>query len=335
LNNTISTNMASFPTFLKSQLLYTPMNPSKQYFAGKTVIVTGANTGLGLEATRHFVRAGADTVIIACRTLSKGEAAKQDIEKTEKRTGVLQVWELDLSSYASVKAFAKRCDTLPRLDVCVENAGIASGKFTRAEGHEAHITVNVISTFMLALLLLPTMRKSAARTGTRPFLTIVTSEVHHWTTLPQRQSPNIFDALDDETAADMADRYNVSKLLEILALRHLTRCLIEDRFKYPVVINCVTPGLCKSELVKDMGMAPIVFKKLFGRTVEVGSRTLVTAAGLVGEKSTGEYIADDKVSDPSLLVRSEEGKELAERVWNELAVILEEACPGVTRNITP
>ncbi|EMD87905.1 hypothetical protein COCC4DRAFT_33076 [Bipolaris maydis ATCC 48331] len=324
--------MASFPTFLKSQLFYKPRLPEPETFAGKTVIVTGANTGLGLEATRHFVRCGATTVIIACRTLSKGEAAKRDIEESEKRSGVLQVWELDLSSYASVKAFAKRCETLPRLDVCVENAGIATGKFSRAEGHEAHITVNVISTFLLALLLLPIMRRSAFSTGTTPYLTIVTSEVHHWTQLPQKKEPSIFAALDDESKADMADRYNVSKLLEILALRYMTRVLIKDRAKYPVVINCVTPGLCKSDLVKDMGMAPVVFKTLLGRTVEVGSRTLVNAAAL--PDSAGEYIIDDHVSEPSTLVISEEGAELSKRVWFELADILEKASPGVTQNIT-
>ena len=82
--------MASFPAFLKSQILYTPKEPSTISYAGKTVVVTGANTGLGLEATRHFVLAVASTVIIACRTLSKGEAAKQDIERTENRTGVVQ-----------------------------------------------------------------------------------------------------------------------------------------------------------------------------------------------------------------------------------------------------
>jgi retinol dehydrogenase-12 len=323
--------MASFPTFLKSQLFYTPRVPAERSFAGKTVIVTGANTGLGLEATRHIVRAGAITVIIACRTLSKGEAAKQDIEAVEKRTGVIQVWELDLSSYASIKAFAKKCETLPRLDVCIANAGIASGKFLKIQGHEAHITVNVISTFMLALLLLPIMRNSAAKTGSKPFLTIVTSEVHHWTTLPQKKSPSIFAALDDEKTADMQDRYNVSKLLQILILRHLIRALIKDRNTYPVIINCVTPGLCKSDLVKDMGMTPVVFKKLLGRQVEVGSRTLVNAAALAD--SCGEYIIDDKVSEPSTLVRSEEGVELAKRVWKELAVILEKECPGVTQNI--
>jgi retinol dehydrogenase 12 len=332
-NSDLSIIMASFGAFLKSQLLYKPQYPSLSY-EGKTVIVTGANTGLGLEAARHFVRLGASTVIMACRTLSKGNAAKQDIERTEKRKGVVQVWELNLSSYASVKAFAKRAKSLPRLDVCVENAGIAQGTFALAEGHESHITVNVISTFLLALLLLPIMHISAAKTKTKPFLTIVTSEVHHWTTLPQKNSPSIFAALDDKETADMMDRYNVSKLMEILALRHLTRTIIKDRFEYPVVINCVTPGLCKSELVKDMGVAPVVFKTILGRKLEVGSRTLVNAAGLVGEKSTGEYIADDHIADPSPLVRSEEGKALEKRVWDELAAILEEAAPGITKNIT-
>ena len=78
-----------------------------------------------------------------------------------------------------------------------------------------------------------------------------------------------------------------------------------------------------------MGIAPVVFKKLLGRTLEVGSRTLVNAAGLVGEESTGEYIADDHIANPSPLVRSEEGKQLEQRVWDEFTAIAEEECPGI------
>jgi NAD(P)-dependent dehydrogenase (short-subunit alcohol dehydrogenase family) len=323
--------MSSFPAFLRSQLLYTPKVPQPDTFTGKTVVVTGANTGLGLEATRHFVRCGASTVIIACRTRSKGEAAQRDIEASTKRTGVLQVWELDLSSYASVKAFAKRCETLPCIDIVLENAGIANGKFSTLEGHEAHITVNVISTFMLALLLLPILRRSAEVHKTKPYLTIVTSEVHHWTQFPQKKAHSIFAELDDENKADMADRYNVSKLMEILLIRHMTQVLIKDKKKYPVVINCVTPGLCKSELVKDMGMAPVVFKKLLGRPLEVGSRLLVNATAL--PDSQGEYIIDDHVSEPSPLARSAEGAELGKRVWKELSEILEKVSPGITQNL--
>jgi retinol dehydrogenase-12 len=323
--------MSSFPAFLKSQLLYTPKVPESTTFTGKTVIVTGANTGLGQEAARHFVRCGASTVIIACRTRSKGEAALRDIEASTKRTGVLQVWELDLSSYASVKAFAKKCESLPCIDIVLENAGIAQGKFNVLEGHEAHITVNVISTFMLALLLLPILRRSAEIHKTKPYLTIVTSEVHHWTQFPQKNAESIFAELDDEKKADMADRYNVSKLMEILLIRHMTQVLIKDKKKYPVVINCVTPGLCKSELVKDMGLAPVVFKKLLGRPLEVGSRLLVNATAL--PDSQGEYIIDDHVSEPSPLARSAEGAELGKRIWKELSEILEKASPGITENL--
>jgi NAD(P)-dependent dehydrogenase (short-subunit alcohol dehydrogenase family) len=270
---------------------------------------------------------------MACRTLSKGKAAKEDVEKAEKRTGVIQVWELDLSSYASVKAFTERCKTLPRIDVVLENAGVFFTKFTRTEGHETTITVNVISTFMLALLLLPTLRQSAAKTGSKSFLTIVSSEMHFWTSLPEKKSPNIFAELDNEETADMQNRYSVSKLLEILAMRHLTKSIIKDRYEYPVVINCASPGWCKSELTKDAGLIPSALKALLGRKMEIGSRTLVNATGSVGERSTGEFIYDDAIADTSPLVRSDEGTELAKRVWDEMIEILEKECPGIVRNI--
>lgn len=64
---------------------------------------TGANVGLGKEATRHYVRLGASKVIIACRSVEKGESAKKDIETSTGRKGVLEVWQLDLQNYDSVR----------------------------------------------------------------------------------------------------------------------------------------------------------------------------------------------------------------------------------------
>ncbi|KAH3964479.1 hypothetical protein HBI56_052590 [Parastagonospora nodorum] len=325
--------MPGIPRFLWSQIFYTPKSPPKDHFVGKTVIVTGANAGLGLEATRHFVRAGASTVVIACRTLSKGETAKKEIEESEGRNDVIQVWELDMSSYASVKAFAKRCEDLPRIDVLLENAGAFTLKFSRAEHHETTITVHVISTFMLAFLMLPLLKASAAKTGTRPYISIVTSETHEWVAFPEKHSPNIFAALDDEKTTNMMERYGVSKLLQILAVRHFTKNLIKDPSNFPVVINTVTPGLCRTGLVKDVGVLPDVLKFFLGRTVEVGSRTYVNAVGPVGNGSMGQYVLDDSVCDPAPFVLSEEGSQLAKRVWEELVEILEEACPGITKNI--
>ncbi|KAK5275948.1 hypothetical protein LTR16_011942, partial [Cryomyces antarcticus] len=83
---------------------------------GKTIIVTGANVGLGFEAAKHFVRLGAEKVVLGVRSLEKGEAAKKRIEGREKRSGVVEVWIVDLLSYESVKEFAKRADGLRRLD---------------------------------------------------------------------------------------------------------------------------------------------------------------------------------------------------------------------------
>ncbi len=326
--------MSSFPSFVRSQLFHTPPYPTHS-FAGQTVVVTGANSGLGLEAARLYVRQGASTVIITSRSAAKGEAAKRDIEATENRPGVVQVWDLDLSSFASVRAFAKRCETLPRLDIVVENAGICQGTLARFEGHEAHVTINVISTFFLLLLLLPTLRARAARNnGAKPVLTINTSETHHWAKLPAQKDPRgIFKTLDDEKTTDMGARYYESKLLQILVLRHLTRHVIKNRFRYPVVINCVTPGLCKTALIKDMGVAPVIMSALLGRRVDVGARTLVNATYLCGDESAGEYIADDRIGSPSPLVRSKEGEVLARRVWDELVALLEEMEPGILRKV--
>jgi hypothetical protein len=80
-----------------------------------------------------------------------------------------------------------------------------------------------------------------------------------------------------------------------------------------------------------MGLAPVVFKKLLGRQLEVGSRLLVNATSL--PDSQGEYILDDHVSEPSPLARSKEGAELGKRVWDELSQILEAASPGITQNL--
>jgi NAD(P)-dependent dehydrogenase (short-subunit alcohol dehydrogenase family) len=124
------------PKFFYAQLFVTPPVPSKDC-TGKTIIVTGANVGLGKEAARHYVRLNAEKVILACRSLDKGEAAKKDIEASTGRKDAIEVWQLDLSSYQSVKQFAERAKTLRRLDSIVENAGISTRNFKEVEGNES------------------------------------------------------------------------------------------------------------------------------------------------------------------------------------------------------
>lgn len=313
-----------------SQLFVKPTYPTAS-FAGQTLIVTGSNTGLGKEAARHFVRLGASKVILAVRNTKAGKAAKSDIEtSTNCSPSVLEVWALDLASYPSIKSFASRASQLPRLDVLLENAGIAGdGKFYLAENHERTITVNVIGTFLLALLLLPKLKSSAKEFNTHPRLTIVTSEVHGYTKFRERDEPNIFAALDDKSTL-RGDRYPISKLLEVLSVRQLSPRLDGSG----VVLNMLNPGLCHSELSRDGGMVLTIMKFLLARTTEVGSRTLVAAA-VAGEESHGKYMTDGVVEDTALsaFVKSQEGNNAAKKVWGELCEILEGIEPGVTGNI--
>lgn len=198
--------MALLLDFLKNQLFVTPPYPT-QDFTGQTIIVTGSNVGLGLEAARHFTRLHAAKVILGVRDVSKGEQARRSIEESTKRSNVVDVWQLDLSSYDSVEKFANRVQGLDRLDAVVENAGISVDSYRLAEDNESTITVNVVSTFLLALLVLPKLRESATKFHVQPHLVIVSSEVHGFTPFPEKNSANIFETLNNKETARINDRY--------------------------------------------------------------------------------------------------------------------------------
>jgi retinol dehydrogenase-12 len=90
----------------------------------------------------------------------------------------VKVWQLDLGSSASVIAFAERCEKeLDRLDIVLENAGISTSKFELVEDNESTITVNVISTFLLAHLLVPKLKETARKYNIRPVIAIMASGV--------------------------------------------------------------------------------------------------------------------------------------------------------------
>lgn len=321
--------------FLYSQFLVTPKYPTRS-FAGETCIVTGSNIGLGKECARHLARLGAH-VILAVRNTSAGEEARQDIISTTKISpSKIEVWELDLGNYASVKAFAERCETLDRIDAVIENAGIAAAHFKLVEGHESTVTVNVVSTFLLALLLVPKLQAVSKKHNISPRLTIVSSEVHAYNGLQEQveDTNEIFKTIDDPATADMKSRYPLSKLLEVLIVREIAPKLNGSG----VTLNMLNPGLCHSSLARGAtGMQAVIFfvmKALIARSTEVGSRTLVAAAS-VGPESHGKYMHDGFVNDDevSSWVRSDAGHKTGQRLWAELRDILEQIQPGVTSNL--
>lgn len=169
--------MSSFIQFVREQYTYLPVVPGSQDCEGRTYIVTGANTGLGLECAKHLVRLSAAKVILGVRTLAKGDEAKAKIEAETARTGVLEVWHLDLTSHDTVKEFARRVHQLDRIDAIIENAGVALARYSITEGLETTLTVNDVNTMLLAVLVFPKLQESAKRFHNSPHLVVVGSVV--------------------------------------------------------------------------------------------------------------------------------------------------------------
>jgi NAD(P)-dependent dehydrogenase (short-subunit alcohol dehydrogenase family) len=169
--------MSFLAAFIHRQFFCEPPVPTAS-FKGKTAIVTGSNVGLGLEACRWMVWLGASQVILAVRDLDKGKAAAEDIRATTSCSAeTVQVWQLDLSSYASILAFADRIIAeLPRLDVLIGNAGIsATTAFRMTEDNEETITTNVVSLSLLGFLLHPKLRETVLKFNTQTKFTVTTS----------------------------------------------------------------------------------------------------------------------------------------------------------------
>ncbi|EED17342.1 short-chain dehydrogenase/reductase family protein, putative [Talaromyces stipitatus ATCC 10500] len=342
------------------QRLNLPLTITPEKCSGGTYIVTGANTGLGLEAAKHLVAVGAAKVILAVRNIAAGEAAKDRIIKETGKLGTAEVWALDLTSYESVKTFAsKAIEELDRIDAVIENAAVASAH-GRAEGHLLSMTVNVYSTLLLGVLLLPKLEENAQRYGITPHLTIVTSgasfDTHSkWNEIkddPLAKMDNESIGLllwvsaiplrlhvvfcRSEFADSILYRYPISKLIGIFAIRKLASLLPVS--KTGVVLNLVNPGLCKTELSRN---APPAFQQQlsemharFGRTAEDGSRTLLHGA-VAGKESHGVYLNDCEPADHKLpsWITDEEGNRTQDLLWGALARELEVISPGCIHSI--
>ena len=235
-------DMSLLAGFIYRQFIHEPPVPTAS-LKGRTIIVTGSNVGLGFEACRWIVRLGASQVILACRNIEKGKAAAKDIQATTScPSDTLQVWHLDMSSYASVQAFSDRVKVeLPRLDAFIANAGIGTMKFRVTEDNEETITTNVISLSLLAFMLHPKLRDTAKRYDTQSHITVTASELYEAASFKERKVPTgqIFTTLNDKSKAKMGDRYNVSKLLAIFVVKQMAALSPVGSSK--VIVNCVAP----------------------------------------------------------------------------------------------
>jgi NAD(P)-dependent dehydrogenase (short-subunit alcohol dehydrogenase family) len=144
---------------------------------------------------------GAKRIIMAVRTLSKGEAALAAIRSETGRQDAGEVWELDLTSLDSVEAFARRITMLDRLDALIANAGVVMSSFQMVEGLELSLLVNVVSTMLLVFRALPKLQKTARTLGVQTRVVIVTSNSALESEMEQNVGSlhgDVFDALSME-----------------------------------------------------------------------------------------------------------------------------------------
>ena len=282
-----------FLGFMYRQLFFKPQPiPTDINLTGRTVLITGSNTGLGLEAAREIVSHNADHIILGVRSLLKGEQAKKELLLTHPQCNV-DVWELDCESFESIVKFGERAKALDRLDIVLLNAGTSKVEWIESStGHEATVQINHLATALLSLLLLPPLQSTSKSSGVPSRMTITSSEVHMWTPMKERSAPNILRKMDERDTFATPERYNTSKLLNVLWTRELASKVDVSQ----VVINTVNPGLCWSSLHRDNSSAGLrVFKKIFAWTTAQGGHCLVDAATVQQAESHGGYISEQKL----------------------------------------
>ncbi|KAI1129662.1 NAD(P)-binding protein [Nemania abortiva] len=310
-------------SFIYRQFFVTPpvVSASEVNLHGKTAIVTGANVGLGLECCRQLLRLGLTKLILAVRDESKGAAAKDKLATAKRDPGAtIEVWSLDLSRYESVTAFVARAKELDRLDILVLNAGTFTVKYqvNPETQHDQVIQVNYISTALLTVLMLPVVQ--AKNTPENPGrIVLVNSETAAWAKWKERSSTPLLKGFDDPKTFQFVERYYCSKLLAQMFLVELAKRVPPT----VAVITSCNPGLCYgSSLHRDTegtipGFIFGTFKRIIGRTTEVGARTLTDAAVKHGNEIHGQYLGDCKLKPMAPLIYQPKGIKLAETLWQE------------------
>ena len=244
--------------------------------SGKTIIVTGANTGIGFEAAKVLAGMGA-RVLLGCRDESKALAAMSAICDTAPNAN-LAFLPLDQADLASVRGAAELASAEPRLDVLLNNAGVMFPPLTRTkQGFELQFGVNHLGTFALTSLLLPKLAETA---GSR---VVVTASLAH------NRGAIQWDDLDAEQGYNRTQRYSDSKLANMLHFAELDRRL--RAAGSPVTAIGCHPGVAATELMRHAGPFR-VFTPLFGlilNTAAQGAWPALEAATMPGIEPGGYY----------------------------------------------
>ncbi|GLH10012.1 Uncharacterized protein GBIM_15015, partial [Gryllus bimaculatus] len=236
---------------------------SKRRLNGLTAIVTGANTGIGLETAKDLARRGA-RVLLACRDPQRGQKALEEVLSEAGDGATVALLALDLASLESVRACAKHVlATEPRLDILVNHFG----------------------PFLFTLLLVDLLKKSAPSR-----IIFVSSLMHHFASLKPHQ-------LEHEHAQKIDDThiYSMTKLANVIVANELARKLRGTG----VAVNSLHPGLVRTEFFRHLppvlAFALNTVAGLFCKDPVEGAQTTIhLAVSEDVEGVTGRYFSDCK-----------------------------------------
>ncbi len=280
---------------------------------GKTVLITGANSGIGKETAVALARAGA-TVVFTSRDPKKGEQAATDIRR---RSGAdVTLMPLDLASFASIRALAEGfLQRYDQLHLLINNAGLILSERTETEqGFETTFGVNHLGHFLLTQLLLDRIKASAPAR-----IVNVASGAH------RRVGDGLdFDDLQATEGYSGWQVYGRSKLANIYFTRELARRLQGTG----VTANALHPGVVATGFARDGDAKPpfswlITLARPFFRSPEKGAQTsifLASASELDGV--TGKYFADSKEEQPTSVAEDDEA---ARRLWTAIEQLIAQA----------
>ena len=274
--------------------------------AGRVVIVTGANSGIGFETAVELAAHGAHVVMCA-RNTERGAQALALARARVGGSGGLELAELDLASFASIERCTEQVLAAhPLIHVLVNNAGlILKRRSTTEEGFETTFGVNHLGHFLFTARLLDRLRASA------PARVVNVSSVAHQ--LARRGLD--FDDLQSERRYRGFLAYARSKLANILMARELARRLADTG----VTANSLHPGNVASRFARDgdtglMGNVGVVLGRPFAISAAAGARTPIHLASAPElEAVTGQYFVKCRPAEPSGAARDDEA---ARRLWN-------------------
>jgi NAD(P)-dependent dehydrogenase (short-subunit alcohol dehydrogenase family) len=313
--------MAAFYRLLHSK--YHPPSLTEKEFSGKTVLITGGNSGLGLEAAKKVAALDAWTIIITARDQAKGAMAKEEIEFVCQERAMdeldIQVWPLDMSDFSSVQRFADRVNKeLTRLDVAILNAGQTNrfwSKISDSNGPwEMTLMVNTLATVFLGLLLLPKLLSTAKAKGADPTDPPHLNFISSGSVIKEKPETyrkydgvqNVLEIVSKEDAYPGGfSQYAMSKLFLEYGMRRIASLpsVARESGEKTVVVNSACPGLCKSDLGRSVASRPLIirfivwlFLSIFARSADHGSRSYVSAVQR-GVDGHGKMWKDDKYQE--------------------------------------